>query len=138
MRPGPKPSINRMRPRKLRSEIIAGNADNAFEAAPVKIDARFITAPQHHNPIELLATLAEWKDGKLTVHESTQNADGVRHGLAAALGLTPDRVEVISPFVGGGFGQKYAMQMQTVLTAVAARRLGRPVKLVVPSRPDLS
>jgi xanthine dehydrogenase YagR molybdenum-binding subunit len=116
----------------IRSEIIAGNADNAFEEAPVKIDARFTSAPQHHNPIELLATLAEWKDGQLTVHESTQNADGVRHGLAAALGLTPDRVEVISPFVGGGFGQKYAMQMQTVLTAVAARRLGRAIKLVVP------
>ena len=118
--------------KKLRSEIIAGNADKAFEEAPVKIDARFTSAPQHHNPIELLATLAEWKDGQLTVHESTQNADGVRHGLAAALGLTPDRVEVISPFVGGGFGQKYAMQMQTVLTAVAARRLSRAIKLVVP------
>jgi len=118
--------------KKLRSEIIAGNADKAFEEAPVKIDARFVTAPQHHNPIELLATLAEWKHGKLTVHESTQNAEGVRHGLAAALGLTPECVEVISPFVGGGFGQKYSMQMQTVLTAVAAQRLGRPVKLVVP------
>jgi xanthine dehydrogenase YagR molybdenum-binding subunit len=41
-------------------------------------------------------------------------------------------VEVISPFVGGGFGQKYALQMQTVLAAVAAQRLGRAVKLVVP------
>jgi xanthine dehydrogenase YagR molybdenum-binding subunit len=113
-------------------QIIAGDADKAFAEAPVRIDARFTTAPQHHNPIELIATVAEWKDGKLTVHEGTQNAEGVRHGLVAALGLTPDRVEVISPFVGGGFGQKYALQMQTVLTAVAAQRLGRAVKLVVP------
>ena len=113
-------------------EIIAGDADKAFAEAPVKIDARFATAPQHHNPIELIATVAEWKDGKLIVHEGTQNAEAVRHGLAAALGLTPDRVEVISPFVGGGFGQKYAMQMQTVLAAVATQRLGRAVKLVVP------
>ena len=113
-------------------EIVAGDADKAFAEAPVKIDARFTTAPQHHNPIELIATIAEWKDGKLIVHEGTQNAEAVRHGLVAALGLTPDRVEVISPFVGGGFGQKYAMQMQTVLVAVAALRLGRPVKLVVP------
>jgi xanthine dehydrogenase YagR molybdenum-binding subunit len=113
-------------------EISAGDADKAFAAAPVKIDARFTTAPQHHNPIELIATVAEWKDGKLTVHESTQNAEGIRHGLATALGLPGDRVEVISPYVGGGFGQKYAMQMQTVLVAVAVRRLGRPIKLVVP------
>jgi xanthine dehydrogenase YagR molybdenum-binding subunit len=114
------------------SEITAGDADKAFAESPVKIDARFITAPEHHNPIELLATIAEWKDGKLTVHESTQNAEGVRHGLVTALGLTQDQVEVISPFVGGGFGQKYSLQIQTVLAAVAARRLGRPVKLVVP------
>ena len=54
---------------KPRSKIAAGNADKAFAEAPVKIDARFVTAPQHHNPIELLATLAEWKDGKLTLQE---------------------------------------------------------------------
>src|SRR5262249_28764084 len=113
-------------------EVIAGDADRAFAAAPVTIDARFTTAPQHHNPIELIATVAEWKDGRLIVHESTQNAEGLRHGLVAALGLPPDRVEVISPYIGGGFGQKYAVQMQTVLVAVAARRLGRAVKLVVP------
>jgi xanthine dehydrogenase YagR molybdenum-binding subunit len=113
-------------------EIIAGDADKAFAGAPIKIDARFISAPQHHNPIELIATVAELKDGKLIVHECTQNAEGVRRGLAAALSLTPDRVEVICPFVGGGFGQKYALQMQTVLAAVAAQRLGQPVKLVVP------
>jgi xanthine dehydrogenase YagR molybdenum-binding subunit len=118
--------------KKCFPEISAGDADKAFAAAPVKIDARFTTAPQHHNPIELIATVAGWKDDKLTVHESTQNAEGIRHGLAAALGLPADRVEVISPYVGGGFGQKYAMQMQTVLVAVAARRLGRPIKLVVP------
>src|SRR3977135_2792465 len=50
----------------------------------------------------------------------------------AALGLTADQVQVISPYVGGGFGQKNSLQMQTVLAAVAARRLQRPVKLVVP------
>ena len=113
-------------------EIVAGDAHSAFAAAPIKIDSRFTTAPQHHNPMELIATVAEWKNGKLIVHESTQNAEGLRHGLAVALGLTPDRVEVISTYVGGGFGQKYAMQMQTALVAVAARRLARVVKLVVP------
>ncbi len=113
-------------------EIIAGDADKAFAAAPVKIDARFTTAPQHHNPIELIATVAEWNDSNLIVHESTQNAEGLRHGLVAALGLTPDRVEAISPYVGGGFGQKGSLQMGTVLAALAARRLGRPVKLVIP------
>jgi xanthine dehydrogenase YagR molybdenum-binding subunit len=113
-------------------QISAGDADRAFAQAAVKIDASFTTAPQHHNPIELIATVAKWKDGRLTVQEGTQNAEGVRHGLAFALGLASDRIEVISPFVGGGFGQKYALQMQTVLVAFAAQRLARAVKLVVP------
>jgi xanthine dehydrogenase YagR molybdenum-binding subunit len=113
-------------------EVVAGDADQAYAEAAVRIDARFTSPAQHQNPIELIATVAEWHDGKLTIHEGTQNAEALRHGLAQALGLTPDRVEVVSPFAGGGFGQKNSLQMQTVLAAVAAQRVGRPVKLVVP------
>jgi xanthine dehydrogenase YagR molybdenum-binding subunit len=113
-------------------EIIVGDADKTFAAAPIKVDAVFNCPPQHQNPIELIATVAEWHGDKLTVHEGTQNAEAIRHGIATALGLKPERVEVISPFAGGGFGQKNSLQMQTVLAAVAARKTGRPVKLVVP------
>jgi xanthine dehydrogenase YagR molybdenum-binding subunit len=113
-------------------EVIAGDADKAFSEAPVKIDAQFTSAPQHQNPMELIATVAEWRNGSLTIHEGTQNAEAIRHGLVTALSLTPDQVEVISPSAGGGFGQKNSLQMHTVLAAVAARRLQRPVKLVVP------
>jgi xanthine dehydrogenase YagR molybdenum-binding subunit len=113
-------------------EVAAGDSDAAFAAAPVKIDAVFNSPQQHQNPIELIATVAEWQDGRLIVHEGTQNAEAIRHGLATALGIPAEQVEVIAPFCGGGFGQKNSLQMQTLLVAVAARRLGRPVKLVVP------
>src|SRR5258708_25087133 len=118
-------------------EVIAGDADKSFAEAPVKIDARFTSPPQHQNPIELIATVAEWHNGNLTVHESTQNAEAVRHGLVAALGLTADQVQVVSPYVGGGFGPKNPLQMQTVLAAGAAPRFQRPVKLVGPRGPIL-
>jgi xanthine dehydrogenase YagR molybdenum-binding subunit len=113
-------------------EIAAGDADKAFAEAPVKLDAVFNCPPQHQNPIELIATVAEWHGDNLTIREGTQNAEAVRHGVATALGIAPDQVQVISPFVGGGFGQKNSLQMQTVLAAVAARETVRPVKLVVP------
>jgi xanthine dehydrogenase YagR molybdenum-binding subunit len=119
-------------PKPVFADLATGDADKAFADAPVKIDATFTSPPQHHNPIELIATLAEWRDGTLIVHEGTQNAEGVRHGLARELELPPERVQAISPFVGGGFGQKNSLQMQTVLAAIAAKRLERPVKLVVP------
>jgi xanthine dehydrogenase YagR molybdenum-binding subunit len=113
-------------------EITAGDADKAFAEAPVRAEAVFNCPPQHQNPIELIATVAEWKGDHLTIHEGTQNAEAIRHGVATALGLAPEQVEVISPFAGGGFGQKNSLQMQTVLAAIAARQTRRPVKLVVP------
>ena len=119
-------------PKPAFADLVAGDADKAFAEAPVKVDAVFTTPPQHHNPMELLATVAEWREGTLIIHEGTQNAASIRHGLAHELGLDPDRVQVISPYAGGGFGQKNSLQMQTLLAAVAARRLGKPVKLVVP------
>jgi xanthine dehydrogenase YagR molybdenum-binding subunit len=117
---------------KFFPDIKAGDADKAFAEAPVKVEAVFTCPQQHQNPIELITTVAEWLGNKLVIHEGTQNAEAVRHGLVNALGLTPERVEVISPYCGGGFGQKNSLQMQTVLAAVAAQRTGRPVKLVVP------
>jgi xanthine dehydrogenase YagR molybdenum-binding subunit len=113
-------------------EIIAGDADKVFAQAPVRIDATYNCPPQHQNPIELIATVAEWNGDKLTIHEGTQNAEAIRHGVALGLGISPENVAVISPFAGGGFGQKNSLQMQTILAAVAARETRQPVKLVVP------
>ena len=119
-------------PQPMFADKVAGDADAAWAAAAVTIDATYDLPAQHQNPMELLATVAEWRDGLLTVHEPTQNAEGVRHGLARQLGIAPAAVRVISPTVGGGFGQKNALQSHTALVALAARQLGLPVKLVVP------
>jgi xanthine dehydrogenase YagR molybdenum-binding subunit len=119
-------------PKPMFADKRVGDADAALATAAVTVDAAHVGAAQHQNPIELIATVAEWRDGQLIVHEGTQNADGVRNGLARQLGIPADRIRVISPYAGGGFGQKNSLQMQTVFAAVAAQRLGRPVKLVVP------
>ncbi|GAA2726758.1 xanthine dehydrogenase family protein molybdopterin-binding subunit [Actinocorallia aurantiaca] len=107
-----------------------GDADRAYADAPARIDATFDLPTQHPAPMELMSTVASWEGGVLTVHEGTQNAAAVRNGLAAQFGLEPERVRVVSPYIGGGFGNRNSLQVYTGLAAVASRRLERPVKLV--------
>ncbi|MGK3967804.1 xanthine dehydrogenase family protein molybdopterin-binding subunit [Sorangium sp. So ce118] len=119
-------------PKPAFADRVVGDAEGALSAAAVRVDTTFQGPPQHQNPMELLATVAEWSEGTLTIRESTQNAEAIRNGLAQVLGLPPGRIRVISPTAGGGFGQKNSLQAHTALVALAARVLGRPVKLVVP------
>jgi xanthine dehydrogenase YagR molybdenum-binding subunit len=112
--------------------INVGDAEAAFAAAPVTVDATYLTPAQHHNPIELYATSAEWRDGKLLVHVPSQWVVGTQAGLATIFDIPMEDVRIESPYIGGGFGGKASILPHTVLVAMAARRLGRPVKLVVP------
>ncbi|HEY8004699.1 MAG TPA: xanthine dehydrogenase family protein molybdopterin-binding subunit [Phenylobacterium sp.] len=106
-----------------------GDAAAAFAAAPVKIDARYSTPTQHHNPIELFTTTCVWDGPKLTVYEPTQTMYGLRAAVAKQLGLDLANVRTVSHYVGGAFGSKGAATSRTAWIALAARRLKRPVKL---------
>ncbi|MEX2446213.1 MAG: xanthine dehydrogenase family protein molybdopterin-binding subunit [Dehalococcoidia bacterium] len=106
-----------------------GDAGPAFAEAPVRIDARYATPTQHHNPIELFTTTCAWQDGKLTIREPSQNVYGFKYGVAQQLGIDPDDVRVISEHIGGAFGSRGSLTQRTALIALAARQLGRPVKL---------
>jgi xanthine dehydrogenase YagR molybdenum-binding subunit len=107
-----------------------GDFAAAFAAAQVRIDAQYETPTQHHNPIELFTTVAAWEGDKLTIWESSQNVWGFKNGLAVQLGISPDDIRVVAPFVGGAFGSRGSLTQRTALIAVAARKVGRPVKLV--------
>ena len=106
-----------------------GDAVAALAAAPVKIDAHYKTPIQHHNTLELFVTTAAWTGGKLTVWESSQNMQGFQFGLAEQLSLDPADVRIISPLVGGGFGSRGSLTQRTALVALAAQRVGQPVRL---------
>ncbi|WP_439379241.1 xanthine dehydrogenase family protein molybdopterin-binding subunit [Amycolatopsis lexingtonensis] len=113
------------------ADIKVGDADAVVDASPVRIDRTYEHAAQHAVPMELNGAVVEWRDGTLVVHEGTQNAAAVRHGLAQQLGLGAEHIEVRSPYVGGGFGQKNSLQPHLAPLALVSRRLGRPVKLVL-------
>ncbi|AUH42231.1 xanthine dehydrogenase family protein molybdopterin-binding subunit [Streptomyces sp. CMB-StM0423] len=118
------------------ADVRVGDADAAFAASPVRIDGTYEHPAQHAMPMEPNASVVRWEGDRLIVDDTTQNANAVRFGLATQLGIDPADVEVRSPYVGGGFGQKNAMHLHLGPIAVAARRLGRPVKMVLP-RPQV-
>jgi xanthine dehydrogenase YagR molybdenum-binding subunit len=110
-----------------------GDAEAALAAAPVSVDLRFTTPPQHHNAIEPHATTAAWDGDRLTVHESTQSLDWLRSHLALRFAVPPGNVRIIAPFVGGGFGGKGSVWPGTLLAVLAARAPGRSVGARTPS-----
>jgi xanthine dehydrogenase YagR molybdenum-binding subunit len=106
-----------------------GDLADGLLASPVRLDATYTTPIEHHNPLETHATIAEWNGDKLTIHESTQYMKGVQRIVAAIFGIPPENVTAICPYTGGGFGSKGSIWSHGPLTAMAARMLGRPVKL---------
>jgi xanthine dehydrogenase YagR molybdenum-binding subunit len=106
-----------------------GEVDAALAASRFAIDATYTTPAQNNNPMEPHATVAAWRDGDLTLYESTQGAPMARNAIAKVLGLPPERVRVISHHVGGGFGAKGLPKPTAIVAALAAAAVGRPVKL---------
>ncbi|HTD37483.1 MAG TPA: xanthine dehydrogenase family protein molybdopterin-binding subunit [Candidatus Limnocylindrales bacterium] len=108
-----------------------GDPESAYERSEVRIDATYVTPIENHNPLEPSVTVAEWRDGELTVYDSTQWVRGTRAALAKHFGLDEERVRVIAPFLGGGFGCKGFFWPHAVIAAMAAKLTNRPVKLVL-------
>lgn len=108
----------------------AGDAAAAFETAAVKLEAEYEMPAQHHNPIELFTTTAVWNGDELTLYEPSQFMYGLKNNAAHKLGVDPDRVHAVSPYVGGAFGAKAQLTPRTGLVALAAKKIGRAVKLV--------
>ncbi|MEU0240011.1 xanthine dehydrogenase family protein molybdopterin-binding subunit [Nocardiopsis sp. NPDC006198] len=111
-----------------------GDPDAALARAAVVVDRTYRTPMEHNNPMEPHTTVALWDEegGRLTLYDSTQGAHPVRHTVAGVFGLDPERVRVVAPYVGGGFGSKGSAHAHNVLAAMAARAVpGRPVKFAL-------
>lgn len=111
-----------------------GNPEEAMRNAPVKIEAEYRIPIEHHNPMEPHAAIAVWQGDRLTIFDKTQEVYNVRAHLASSFGVPEENVNVVSPFVGGAFGSSLRPNYYPALTAMAARELKRPVKVVYTRR----
>jgi xanthine dehydrogenase YagR molybdenum-binding subunit len=109
-----------------------GDAQAAFDEAPVTHEGKYHLAPEHHNPMEMHATTVEWHgDDSVTVYDKNQGSQGVQAYLASAFGLSKKNVRVVNAYVGGGFGSGLRPQWQVQVAMMAAIQLERSVRVVM-------
>ncbi len=125
-------------PRRQRSGIspppsARGDVDKALKAAPARLSQDYAIATEHHNPMEPHATtVIHEADGKLVIHDKIQGVMNSQAYVTSVFGLSKDKVRVISPFLGGGFGSGLRPHFQLFLATMAALDLERSVRLELP------
>ncbi|MBS4081071.1 MULTISPECIES: aldehyde oxidoreductase molybdenum-binding subunit PaoC [Pseudomonas] len=124
-------------PKEELPDVSHGDFAKAFEAAPVQFDQTYTTPDQSHAMMEPHATLAAWKGDELTLWTSNQMIAWSVDDIATTLGLPKEKVRLISPYIGGGFGGKLFIRADSILAALGARMAGRPVKVAL-ARPQMA
>lgn len=108
-----------------------GKFEEAFAAAPVKLDAQYHTPDHSHAMMEPHASIAVWNGDELTLWTSNQMIAWSKRDVALTLNMPEDKVRLISPYIGGGFGGKLFVRADAVMAALGARAAKRPVKVAL-------
>ncbi|NVO27280.1 xanthine dehydrogenase family protein molybdopterin-binding subunit [Donghicola sp. C2-DW-16] len=111
--------------------VTAGDFDSAWSAADVQIDRAYTTPSQAAAAMEPHAAIAEWQGDHVTLRSALQMVRFNKAELADTLGIGPSKVRILAPFVGGGFGSKLGLGPEAAAAAIAAQKLGRPVRVVM-------
>jgi len=114
------------------TDSAAGDFDAAFRDAPVTLDETYGTPDQSHSMMEPHASIAAWDGDELTLWTSSQMIDWWRSDLQTTLGVDKEKIHLMSPFIGGGFGGKLFLRADAVLAAFGAKAAKRPVKVALP------
>lgn len=109
-----------------------GDVARGFSEAAAVHEALYTTPVQTHVSLETHGAVASWSGDQLTVWCSSQGVFTVRDDLAVLFDLPPERVRVITEYLGGGFGSKFGAGAEVVIAARLARMVGAPVKLMLP------
>ena len=113
------------------TEMRRGDVSAGLTAASTRIDATYETPTQYHNAMEPHAIVAAWDGDSLSIDTPSQALAMAQGRLAGLFGISPDKIHIRSPFLGGGFGSKGFISGPQVLGVLAARLVGKPVKLVL-------
>lgn len=113
------------------SDYVRGKADG-YQSAPVTLEANYTIPIEVHNPMELHGILAHWTGADtLMIYAKTQGVNATQQAMAQAFKIDPKKVHVHTEFMGGGFGMGLRTWPQETAVVAVARKIGRPLKLVV-------
>jgi len=112
-------------------ESAVGNFTGAFASAPMRLDATYSTSDESHSMMEPHATIAAWDSDQLTLWTSSQMIGWSVGDMARTLGIPKEKIRVMSPYIGGGFGAKLFIRSDILIAALGARAARRPVKLTL-------
>ncbi len=112
-----------------RPEHVVGSVPDALSGADVRLESQYTVEYIAHAPLEPRAAVAEWNNGKLTVWTGTQRPFGVRDELMQAFQLPTEKVRVIQPDMGSGYGGKHTGEA-AIEAARLSKAAGKPVKVV--------
>jgi xanthine dehydrogenase YagR molybdenum-binding subunit len=121
------PAVGVGHPAKIRR----GDVEAGLARASTRIDATYLTPTQYHNAMEPHAIVAAWDGDALSIDTPSQGLALAQARIAGLFGISPDKIHIRSPFLGGGFGSKGLISGPQLLGILAARLVGRPVKLVL-------
>jgi xanthine dehydrogenase YagR molybdenum-binding subunit len=113
------------------ARVQRGDVEVALATASRRIDATYETPAQYHNAMEPHAIVAAWDGDALSIDTPSQGLALAQGRIAGLFGISPEKIHIRSPFLGGGFGSKGLISGPQVLGIMAARLVGRPVKLVL-------
>ena len=113
------------------TDTASGDVDAAFARAPIKLDERYTTPYHIHAQMEPHASLAQWDGDRVTIYCSTQFVEQAQSCVANTLQLPKENVRIVARYIGGGFGGKLPIYADALIGAMAARAIGRPVKVTL-------
>ena len=113
------------------ARVQRGDVEAALATAAIRIDATYETPAQYHNAMEPHAIVAAWNGDSLSIDTPSQGLAMAQGRIAGLFGIPPEKIHIRSPFLGGGFGSKGLISGPQILGIMAARLVGRPVKLVL-------
>ena len=117
------------RPEKKQSSM--GDLKAAMQDAAFTVDQRYTTPGHNSAPMEPHSAIAWWDGDQLTLHASNQMLKYNVNEVADSLGIDPEKVHLLAPYVGGGFGSKLGISPDAVAAALAAKELGVPVSVML-------